>query len=71
LLASRNWTEPQRRWLERIAIGVKSSLVVDASTFSQGAWVSKGGLHTLNQVFDGDALRVVKDLEDAAWDDAA
>lgn len=71
LLASRPWTEPQRRWLERIATSVKSSWVVDASTFTQGAWVAKGGLHALNQVFDGQALQVVQDLEDAVWEDAA
>lgn len=71
LLASRAWTEPQRRWLERIATTVKSSWVVDATTFTQGAWVSQGGLHTLNRVFDGQALQVVQDLEDAVWEDAA
>ena len=71
LLASRDWTEPQRRWLERIANTVKSSWVVDATTFTQGAWVAQGGLHTLNRVFDGQALQVVQDLEDAVWADAA
>lgn len=71
LLASRDWTEPQRRWLERIAKSVKSSWVVDATTFTQGAWVAQGGLHTLNRVFDGQAMQVVQDLEDAVWEDAA
>jgi type I restriction enzyme R subunit len=71
LLASRAWTEPQKRWLQRIATAVKSSWVVDASTFTQGAWAAQGGLRTLDTVFDGQALQVVQDLEDAVWSDAA
>lgn len=71
LLAGRTWTEPQRRWLARIATAVKSACVVDESTFTQGAWASQGGLHTLDRVFDGQALQIVRDLEDAVWSDAA
>lgn len=71
LLARRGWTEPQKRWLQRIATAVKSFWVVDASTFNQGAWASQGGLRTLDTVFDGQALQVVQDLEDAVWEDAA
>lgn len=71
LLARRAWTEPQKRWLVRIATAVKSSSVVDESTFVQGAWASQGGIRTLDAVFDGQALSVVKELEDAVWDDAA
>jgi len=28
-------------------------------------------LNTLNHAFDGDALKVVRDLEDEVWSDAA
>ena len=71
LLARRSWTQPQQRWLQRIATAVKGSWVVDAETFNQGAWIGHGGLKTLNQAFDGDALQVVRDLEHEVWSDAA
>jgi len=37
LLTRRSWTQPQQRWLQRIATAVKGSWVVDAETFNQGA----------------------------------
>ena len=71
LLARRNWTQPQQRWLQRIATAVKGSWVVDAETFNQGAGVGHGGLNTLNDALGGDALQVVRDLEDEVWSAAA
>lgn len=71
ILARHAWTEPQRRWLARIATAVKSGFAVDAETFQQGAWANQGGLVALNRVFDNKGLQVVQDFKAAVWEDAA
>ncbi|MDH4391373.1 MAG: type I restriction-modification enzyme R subunit C-terminal domain-containing protein [Aquabacterium sp.] len=71
LLASRAWTTPQRKWLERIATTLKDTVVVDEATFSQGAYVAHGGFRAIDTVFNGQGREVLAELEDEVWNDAA
>lgn len=71
LIASKPWTAPQRRWLERIAKSVKEQVIVDASTFAAGAYANHGGFKAVDAAFDGQALAVIHELEDAVWADVA
>ncbi len=71
LLASRSWPLPQQKWLERIAKEMKRSLVIDQTTFEEGAFKNAGGLKNLQHVFKGEALNVIGEIEDAVWEDAA
>lgn len=54
VLASRHFTEPQRKWLERIGKQLKSETVVDRAAFDRGQFKSKGGFKRLNKTFEGD-----------------
>ena len=71
ILASQTWTTPQQKWLERIAKSVKESVVVDETTFSKGAYANHGGFKAVNVAFQGKALEVIQQFEDAVWQDAA
>lgn len=71
ILASRKWPLPQQKWLERIAKEVKHSIVLDDTTFEQGAFKTAGGMKNLQHVFDGKAQELFDQFEDAVWDDAA
>ncbi|MDT7834794.1 type I restriction-modification system endonuclease [Aquabacterium sp. OR-4] len=71
LLARGSYTPPQRRWLERIATTLKDQVVVDESTFAQGAYVTHGGFKAVDKVFGGHGKDVIGALEDEVWSDAA
>lgn len=71
VLASQAWTTPQQKWLERIAKSVKESTVVDETTFAKGAYANHGGFKAVNVAFQGNALEVIHQFEDAVWQDAA
>lgn len=43
ILASRNWTAPQRKWLERIGKQLKTEVIVDRDAFDRGAFKAQGG----------------------------
>ena len=71
LLASHAWPLPQQKWLERIAKEMKRAIVIDQTTFEEGAFKNAGGLKNLQHVFKGEALSVIGEIEDAVWEDAA
>ncbi len=71
ILASRSWSLPQQKWLERIAKEMKRSIVIDETTFEEGAFQSAGGFRNLQQVFGTDAQAVLGDIAEAVWEDAA
>ncbi len=71
LLAARAWPLPQQKWLERIAKEMKRAIVIDQTTFEEGAFKNAGGLKNLQHVFKGEALNVIGEIEDAAWEDVA
>lgn len=71
ILASRAWTMPQRRWLERIGKQLKVETVVDREALDHGQFKAEGGYARLDKVFDGQLEQVLGDFNDALWSDAA
>jgi len=71
ILSRGPWTDPQRRWLERIAQQLRKETVVDRAALDQGEFRQQGGFARLNKVFDGHLERVLADLNEAVWQDTA
>lgn len=71
ILASRAWTMPQRKWLERIGKQLKVETVVDREALDHGQFKAEGGYARLDKVFDGQLEQVLGDFNDALWSDAA
>lgn len=71
ILASRDWPLPQKKWLDRIAKEMKRSIIIDETTFEEGAFKTAGGLKNLQHVFSGKAQAMLDEFEDAVWEDAA
>jgi len=67
ILGSRVWTQPQRKWLERIAQQIKSEVVVDRSSFDEGAFKADGGFRKLNKTFAGRLPEILAELQDEIW----
>src|SRR6185503_15406814 len=61
ILSSRNWSGPQRQWLQRIANQIKAETVVDREAFDHGVFAANGGFARLNKTFEGQLETVVTD----------
>lgn len=71
ILASRPWTEPQRKWLRRIGEQVAAEIVVDREALDSGQFQADGGgFARLNRVFSGDLERVLADVNEELWKQA-
>lgn len=71
ILASRDWSDPQRRWLARIARQLRETLVVDRPALDEPPFDDAGGFKRLNQVFDGRLEAVLGDLNEELWREAS
>ncbi len=71
ILTSRPWTEPQRKWLERIAKQLEQEVVVDREALDAGQFKEMGGYNRLNKVFQGELEQILHDIADAMWQVAA
>jgi type I restriction enzyme R subunit len=71
ILHSRPWTDPQRKWLERIGKQLKLEVVVDQQALDHGQFKTEGGFPRLNKVFDGKLESLLKDINAAVWEDSA
>ena len=71
ILASRAWTEPQRRWLKRIGKQFEQETVVDRDAIDQGQFRAEGGFARLNKVFDGQLEELLGEISEAVWQVAA
>ena len=72
IYASRPWTDPQRRWLKRIAEQTEREIVVDRDALRPGAVRgSMAGFQRLNKVFDGKLEAVISDINEELWRKAA
>jgi type I restriction enzyme R subunit len=70
LRKAHKFTDPQSKWLDRIAKQVKLETVVDRASFETGQFKSDGGFFRLNKVFDGKLESVLGELADEVWKDA-
>lgn len=71
VLASRRWTEPQRKWLERIGKQLEQETIVDRESLDAGQFRQAGGFQRLNKVFQGELDQILKTIADAMWQTAA
>ena len=71
ILASRSWTQPQRKWLERIGKQLEKEVIVDKEALDRGQFKDHGGFARLNKVFDGQLAEILKEISDAVWQTAA
>ncbi|MEW6211074.1 MAG: type I restriction-modification system endonuclease [Acidobacteriota bacterium] len=74
MLASRNWTTPQRQWLQKIAAQTKANLIVDLDALDDPDLIFRregGGFNRLDRLFDGRLKQVLEDFNDSLWQPAA
>jgi len=74
ILASKNWTTPQRQWLQKIAAQTKANLIVDRAALDDPDLVFKregGGFARLDRIFGGELQQVLDTFNDSLWPSAA
>lgn len=67
---SRNWTEPQKRWLRRIGEQVAKEIVVDRQAIDREPFSKDGGFARLNKVFGGELESVLANINEELWREA-
>lgn len=70
LRKAHKFTDPQVKWLDRIAKQVKLETVVDRTSLDAGQFKTEGGFARLNKVFDGKLDPLLGELADEVWKDA-
>ncbi|KIG16335.1 Type I restriction-modification system, restriction subunit R [Enhygromyxa salina] len=71
ILASRDWTGPQRKWLARIGKQLVEQKVVDRAVIDQDeAFSQAGGFTRLDKTFGGELEDLLRELNEAVWSDA-
>jgi type I restriction enzyme, R subunit len=67
VLEGRKWTDPQKRWLRRIAEQVETEFVVDRDALDREPFAADGGFARLNKVFDGELEGVLSGINEEMW----
>lgn len=68
LLTSRKWTDPQRKWLERIGKQLKVETIVDRAALDEGEFRNQGGgFDRLNKQFEGKLDEILGELRESIW----
>jgi type I restriction enzyme R subunit len=67
LLASRPWTEQQRKWIKRIAAQVRLEVIVDREAMESGEFARNGGFDAIDKRFDGQVAAVLSELHERIW----
>lgn len=73
MLATRNWTTPQREWLKKLAAQTKANRIVDRAALDDQNLIFKregGGFTRLNKIFDDKLDQVLKRFNDSVWPQA-
>lgn len=71
ILASRQWTEPQKRWLKRIGEQIEKEVVVDRASIDRDPFINQGGFKYLNKIFNGTLESVLGEINEELWKGAA
>jgi type I restriction enzyme R subunit len=74
MLATRQWTNPQRDWLKRLAAQTKANLLVDRAALDDPVLIFKregGGFNRLDKIFDGRLQHVLETFNSTVWKPAA
>jgi type I restriction enzyme R subunit len=67
ILASRQWTMPQRQWLQRIGEQIVRELIVDREAMNREPFSSDGGFDRLNKVFGGELETILGEINEELW----
>ena len=67
VLASRAWTDPQKRWLKRIGEQVEKEIVIDREAIDREPFAADGGFARLNRVFGGELASVLAGINEEMW----
>ncbi|WP_146593775.1 type I restriction-modification enzyme R subunit C-terminal domain-containing protein [Novipirellula galeiformis] len=68
IVASRTWTDPQRKWLKRIGKQLEREVVVDHQTVDSGQFGAQGGYQRLNSIFNGELDELLHQIAEEIWD---
>ena len=62
------WSEPQRKWLERIGKAVVQVGVADRAVLDEGQFrAAMGGFDRLNRIFEGRLDAILGDINEELW----
>ena len=67
IMSSRQWTEPQKRWLNRIGEQIAKEIVVDREAIDNEPFVADGGFNRLNKVFGGELESILAGINEELW----
>ncbi|WP_208179848.1 type I restriction-modification system endonuclease [Sinorhizobium medicae] len=67
IMASRPWTEPQKRWLKRIGEQIEKEVIVDREAIDKEPFIADGGFNRLNKVFGGELESVLAGINEEMW----
>jgi type I restriction enzyme R subunit len=67
ILKSRAWTDPQRKWLERIGEQLKKAIVVDRQALDEEPFQQHGGFNRLNKQFNGELGYILSRISEELW----
>jgi len=71
IVASKGWTEVQRKWLKRIEEQLLREFVVDRAAIDEEPFRADGGFQRLNKIFGGQLEAVLGDINEELWKTAA
>ena len=67
MMGKQLWTDPQRRWLQRIGEQVAREVIVDRAALDQEPFQADGGFNRLNRIFDGKLEAILGDINEELW----
>jgi type I restriction enzyme R subunit len=71
ILVSRQWSEPQRKWLERIGRQMVLGVVLDRTSFDEQPFAGLGGHGRINKVLGGQLDAILGELQERIWESVA
>ena len=71
MMGKRAWTDPQRKWLQRIGEQVAREFIVDRDAIDQEPFQADGGFNRLNRIFDGQLEAILGDISEELWQKTA
>jgi type I restriction enzyme, R subunit len=63
----RQWTEVQRKWINRIGLQLELEIIVDRRAFDAEPFAAQGGWSRIDRVFNGELQQVVRDINENIW----
>ena len=71
ILASRDWSPVQIKWLGRIETQIIREIVVDTAALDAEPFSNNGGFNWLNKVFGGQISTLLADITEQVWENVA